>query len=60
MKLRLDRVLRLQLDDVTAAEVFESAGPVPEFKPLEKWTAPYSPYAYGWWEAFMPDKLGLV
>ena len=36
-------------------QVFSSGGPVPEFQPPEKWTAPYSPYAYGWWEAFFPD-----
>ena len=35
--------------------MFSSGGPVPDFKPPEKWTAPYSPYAYGWWEAFFPE-----
>mmetsp|Transcript_15605 Transcript_15605/g.47086 ORF Transcript_15605/g.47086 Transcript_15605/m.47086 type:complete len:224 (+) Transcript_15605:211-882(+) len=60
MKLRLDRVLKLELTGLTRQEVFKSLGPVPEFTPPEKWTAPYSPYRKGWWEAFMPDKLGLV
>jgi hypothetical protein len=60
MKLRLDRVLELELDGMSNEEVFKSLGPVPEFKPPAVWTAPYPPYAYGWWEAFMPDKLGLL
>ncbi len=58
MKLRLDRVLRVDLGDKTLAEVLESGGPVPEqaYEPLDrkgKWTAPYPPYRPGWWEAFM-------
>lgn len=55
MKLRLDRVLKLELTGLDRKAVFQSNGPVPEFTPPEKWTAPYSPYRQGWWEAFMPD-----
>lgn len=30
---------------------------VPKFKiDAEKWTAPYVPYAWGWWERFMLKK----
>lgn len=47
MKLRLDRVLKLELTGLTRQEVFKSLGPVPEFTPPEKWTAPYSPYRKG-------------
>ena len=57
MKLRLDRVLKLQLTGVDRAAVFKSNGPVPDFKPPEKWTAPYSPYAKGWWEVFFPENV---
>lgn len=53
MKLRLDRVLMLDLDKVPEADLFTSNGPVPEFPAREGWTAPYTPYAKGWWEVFM-------
>lgn len=53
MKLRLDRVLMLDLAAVPEADLFKSNGPVPEFPAREGWTAPYSPYAPGWWEVFM-------
>ena len=47
MKLRLDRVLKLELTGLSRQEVFQSGGPVPDFTPPEKWTAPYSPYRKG-------------
>lgn len=60
MKLRLDRVLFLEVtgsqEDITAC-----GAPVPAFGRLDgepsKWTAPYSPYAPGWWNVFMPGKV---
>ena len=56
MKLRLDRVLKLDLGDMTRAEAAKSVGKLPEYGPLDKdkWTAPYAPYRSGWWEMFIP------
>lgn len=55
MKLRLDRVLKLEIGSMAIDDATKSTAPVPEFKPIdsEKWTAPYAPYAAGWWEVFM-------
>ncbi|KAL4421740.1 hypothetical protein ABPG77_002356 [Micractinium sp. CCAP 211/92] len=53
MRLRLDRVIQVQLKDMTAEEVATSTQPVPKFPPPAKWTAPYKPYAWGWWDRFM-------
>ncbi|KAK9833523.1 hypothetical protein WJX81_001231 [Elliptochloris bilobata] len=57
MKLRLDRVLKLDLGRVTPEAVLAHGAPVPEFPPLDRdtWTAPYPPYRPGWWKAFEPD-----
>uniref|UniRef100_A0A1D2A6H1 Ycf54-like protein n=2 Tax=Auxenochlorella protothecoides TaxID=3075 RepID=A0A1D2A6H1_AUXPR len=53
MKLRLDRVLQIHLGQMHADEACASDGPVPEFKIKDsEWTAPYTPYAPGWWHAF--------
>ncbi|GAB4818846.1 hypothetical protein N2152v2_005892 [Parachlorella kessleri] len=52
MKLRLDRVLKLDLGKMSLDEVTKSNGPVTELKPQEKWIAPYQPYAHGWWNVF--------
>lgn len=57
MKLRLDRVLKADLSGMADQEIFNSACnyELPPFQqPLgsKKWTAPYSPYEPGWWEAF--------
>ncbi len=52
-RLRLDRVIQVQLKDMTAEEVATSTQPVPKFPPPAKWTAPYKPYAWGWWDRFM-------
>ena len=58
MKLRLDRVLRLDLGSLTPEEALKSTAPPPEFPPLDtkKWTAPYPPYAPGWWKVFSPEQ----
>ena len=52
MKLRLDRVLKLNLGSISVEEATKSLGPVPEFPPYENWIAPYAPYAHGWWNVF--------
>jgi hypothetical protein len=61
MKLRLDRVLKVDVGSLTPAEALKSGAPVPDFAPLDRgadgWTAPYSPYKPGWWEAFMVDDV---
>jgi hypothetical protein len=54
MKLRLDRVLRIDLGAVPEAEALAVGGKVPEFKVSPKWTAPYPKYSPGWWEVFEP------
>ena len=56
MKLRLDRVLKADLGDLSKAEALASTGELPEYETLDKdqWTAPYLPYRPGWWKVFMP------
>ena len=60
MKLRLDRVLFVEVSG-SQDEVTQCGAPVPEFTALDKqdkkWTAPYTPYAKGWWDVFMPGKV---
>ena len=58
MKLRLDRVLKLDLGEMTMDEAIKSTGSLPEYGALDKgkWTAPYPPYRAGWWEMFMPKQ----
>lgn len=57
MRIRLDRVIEVSLPNMTAAEVATSTAEIPKFKiDAEKWTAPYVPYAWGWWERFMLKK----
>ncbi|PRW60984.1 hypothetical protein C2E21_0507 [Chlorella sorokiniana] len=57
MRIRLDRVIEVSLPNMTAEEVATSTQEVPKFKiDAEKWTAPYVPYAWGWWERFMLKK----
>ena len=68
MKLRLDRVLRVDPGLLTPEEALRCGAPVPEFKPLDrsldeegkKWTAPHSPYKPGWWNVFLGSENGLV
>ncbi|GIL68787.1 hypothetical protein Vafri_22025 [Volvox africanus] len=55
MKLRLDRVLRIDLKDMSDTEVLAVGGEVPEFKPVGNWTAPYARYTPGWWNVFLPN-----
>jgi len=54
MKLRLDRVMVCELGPVSKDEALAVGGDVPEFGEFSKWTAPYSPYAKGWWKPFLP------
>lgn len=53
MKLRLDRVLKLDIGKKNIDAATKSTAPLPKFEPAEKWLAPYAPYAPGWWEIFM-------
>lgn len=55
MKLRLDRVMKLDLSSMSDAEVLSAGEELPEFKKPEKWTAPYSMYAPYWWKVFYPS-----
>jgi len=43
MKLRLDRVMKLDLWSMSDAEVLSAGEELPEFKKPEKWTAPLPP-----------------
>jgi hypothetical protein len=54
MKLRLDRVLKLDLGNMSIDEATKSTAEIPEYgdKP---WKAPYTPYSKGWWKVFMRD-----
>jgi len=54
MRIRMDRVIQVVLPDMTAEEVATSTAEIPKFKiDAKNWTAPYVPYAYGWWDRFM-------
>lgn len=57
MKLRLDRVLKIDLGPMSIDDATKNTAPVPKFSPPKNWTAPYAPYAYGWWELFMRNPL---
>ena len=57
MKLRLDRVLKIDLGPMSIDDATKNTAPVPKFSPPKNWTAPYAPYAYGWWEMFMRNPL---
>eukprot|EP00798_Chlamydomonas_sp_ICE-L_P019283 gene19283-25924_t len=54
MKLRLDRVLKIDLGDMDTVEVLKAGSAVVDPVSPEKWTAPYAPYSKGWWDAFVP------
>ena len=60
MKLRLDRVLFVEVEG-TQDEITKCGAPVPAFEKLDAegktWNAPYTPYAPGWWDVFMPGKV---
>lgn len=55
MKLRLDRVLKLDLGNMSIDKATKSTAEVPDFniKESKEWVAPYTPYSKGWWEVFM-------
>ncbi|PNW74609.1 hypothetical protein CHLRE_12g490500v5 [Chlamydomonas reinhardtii] len=55
MKLRLDRVLKIDLKSMPASEVLAAGEALPDFKPDGKWTAPYARYTPGWWNVFLPN-----
>lgn len=56
MKLRLDRVLRGEIEAETMEEALKS-NPVPlHFEKPQKWTAPYSKYTGAWWTRFLPPQ----
>ena len=52
MKLRLDRVVSGSFDATWDEAVKGDNAKIPDF-PEQKWIAPYSPYAKGWWEKFL-------
>jgi hypothetical protein len=60
MKLRLDRVLFVEVRG-KQEEITKCGAPVPAFEQLDSegktWNAPYSPYAPGWWDVFMPGQV---
>jgi len=59
MKLRLDRVLKVDLSALSKDEVMSAGDELPDFKKPEKWTAPYSMYTPGWWKLFYPGAEGM-
>lgn len=54
MKVRLDRVMKVELTGMSMEEVLAAGEALPEFKKPAKWTAPYGAYAPQWWEVFYP------
>lgn len=56
MKLRLDRVLKFDLTQLSEAEVLAGGEKLDASKLTmgSKWTAPYGAYTAGWWEVFYP------
>ena len=54
MKLRLDRVMKLELTGMSQQEALAAGAALPEFPKPAKWTAPYPMYTPGWWKAFYP------
>ena len=57
MKLRLDRVIKIELGAMSLEDATKNTSAVPKFGPPKNWTAPYPPYAYGWWEPFMRNPV---
>lgn len=53
MKLRLDRVLKLDLGNMSIDTATKSTAEVPEFENNKTWRAPYTPYGKGWWNVFI-------
>lgn len=54
MKLRLDRVLKVDLVGLSKEEALAAGEALPEFKRPEAWNAPYAMYSPGWWKVFYP------
>lgn len=57
MKLRLDRVLKFDLGAIPESEALAAGGAIPDYTKVgKKWdaTIPYSRYASGWWNVFLP------
>lgn len=56
MKLRLDRVLKFDLSELSQEEVLSAGAKVEagSMKMPSNWTAPYGAYTSGWWEVFYP------
>ena len=55
VKLRLDRVIKGRLEG-EVADVLKSNTAELEFEEPDRWTAPYSKYASGWWKVFLYGK----
>eukprot|EP00250_Pteridium_aquilinum_P034714 c7992_g1_i1 orf=169-831(+) len=56
MKLRLDRVLRGEIEAETMTEALKSNPAEISFEKPQTWTAPYSKYEGPWWTPFLPPK----
>lgn len=54
MKLRLDRVLRGEIEAETLTEALKSSPVELNFEKPNTWTAPYSKYEGPWWTPFLP------
>lgn len=54
MKLRLDRVMRIDLEGLSQEEVLSAGEALPDFPKPSTWTAPYTAYTPGWWKVFYP------
>lgn len=55
MKVRLDRVMKLELTGMSEDEVMQAGEPLPEFKWVQPPTSPYARYTPGWWKVFYPS-----
>ena len=56
MRLRLDRVISGSFNATWEEATKGDSEKIPDFPP-QKWIAPYSPYAKGWWEKFLPENV---
>lgn len=56
MKLRLDRVLRGEIEAETLAEALKSDSVDLSFEKPQTWTAPYTKYTGSWWIPFLPPQ----
>jgi hypothetical protein len=62
MKLRLDRVLKIELKGLSQEEALQAGEALPDYaeRPSQwkasyaNFNAPYVPYAVGWWKNFYP------